>query len=296
MKRKFITSVALLVGVALFGNVQSISAQSGSERPYFNKKKDLLLAQFDSKPDPDDLHAQAALGCMMLHPDLKGVKIYAVSGAIGVQKGLFLDSRELFNTAFGKQWTAANEDWERAVSDILKVVKPIISKGGKVWVQEAGQSNITADWVKELLNTLSAKAIKEQVIVVQHSNWNEKMTAKEDLEYVKKMTTYFSIDDGNALPSEDWGDRGEYTTPAYRAKDAKWIVLAKEARNPKARKMWQLADQIIDSYFPNGFEHKWSYLHFDGVDYSDCCENWWILNIGEKADTHEKFWERYVTR
>ncbi len=290
MKQTILTSVALLLCVTL-GN----SAQA-SERPHFEKKSDLLLAQFDSKPDPDDIHAQAALGSMMLHPDLKGVKIYAVSGAIGVQKGLFIDSKELFNTAFGKRWTAANEDWDRAVSDIVKVVLPVIRKGGKVWVQEAGQSNITADWVKELLKSISAATIKERVIVVQHSNWNENMTAKDDLEYVKRMTTYFSIDDGNMEPTDEKGDRGPYTTPAYRAKDAKWIVLAKEARNAKVSKMWRLADEIVDLNFPDGVHHKWSYLHYDGVDYSDCCENWWILNIGEKADSHEKFWSRYVTR
>ncbi len=233
---------------------------------------------------------------MMLHPDLKGVKVYAVSGAIGEQKGLFLDSRGLFDMIFGKRWSAANEDWDGAVEDIVGVVSPIIKKGGKVWVQEAGQSNITADWVRELLKSVDASKVKSNVIVVQHSNWNEKETASDDLAYVKRMTSYYSIDDGNALPSEDWGDRGVYTTPAYRAKEAKWIALAKESKDKRVAKMWQLADEIIDSYFPDGFGHDWSYIHFDGVDYSDCCENWWILNIGERADSHEKFWSRYVTK
>lgn len=294
MKRVLITAVALLFSVTLFGNPTNSNDANELDRPTFNRKKDLLLAQFDSKPDPDDVHAQAALGCMMLHPDLKGVNIYAVSGAIGEQKGLFLDSRELFNTIFAKRWTAANEDWDRAVADIVKVVTPIIKKGGKVWVQEAGQSNITADWVKVILESIPASTVKNNVIVVQHSNWNEKETNDDDLAYVKRMTTYFSIDDGNALPTEDWGDRGPYSTPAYRAKEANWIVLAKESSNKKAANMWRIADEIIDSYFPDGVEHKWSYLHYDGVDYSDCCENWWILQIGEKADSHEKFWARYV--
>lgn len=292
MKRISLAVVALLFSATLLGATPSTESQ----RPYFDKKKDLLLAQFDSKPDPDDIHAQAALGCMMLHSDLKGVKIYAVSGAIGKQKGLFLDSKELFNLAFGKRWTAANEDWDGAVEDIVNVVLPILKRGGKVWVQEAGQSNITADWVSEILKSLPATTVKSNVIVVQHSNWNEKETTPEDLEYTKRMTNYFSIDDGNALPSEDWGDRGDFTTPAYRAKDAKWIVLAKESKNKKAKALWSAADRIIDSYFPDGFGHKWSYLFYDGVDYSDCCENWWILNIGEVADSHEKFWERYVTK
>ncbi len=294
MKSTTLIMAALLYSSTLFGN--TLNSDNGDSRPYFNTKKDLLLAQFDSKPDPDDIHAQAALGSMMLHPDLKGVKVYAVSGAIGEQKGLFLDSSELFDAIFGKRWTAANEDWDKAVDDIVKVVLPVIKKGGKVWVQEAGQSNITADWIKELLKSVSAETVKDNVIVVQHSNWNENETNDDDLSYVKEVSTYFSIDDGNATPDEDWGDRGVYSTPAYRAKDSKWIVEAKESSNTKAGKLWILADEIIDSYFPNGFEHEWSYIHFDGVDYSDCCENWWILNIGEVADTHEKFWDRYVTK
>ncbi len=292
MKQTTLIITAILCCATLFAKSPNTS---NSNRPYFDTRKDLLLAQFDSKPDPDDVHAQAALGCMMMHPDMKGVKVYAVSGAIGTQKGMFLDSKELFNLIFGKRWTAANENWDQAVKDIVAVVEPVLRKGGKVWIQEAGQSDITADWLKIILKSIPAETVKKNVITVQHSNWNEKMTTKEDLAYVKSVTTYFSIDDGNALPDEKWGDRGDYSTPAYRDKDPKWIVLAKESRNKKAAQMWSLADKVVDKYFPNGVEHKWSYLHYDGVDYSDCCENWWILNIGDVADSHEKFWSRYVT-
>ncbi len=291
MKKRLLIFSALLFGATLFAK-----ASTTPERPYFNNKTDLLLAQFDSKPDPDDIHAQAALGCMMIHPDLKGVNIFAVSGAIGEQKGLFLDSKELFNLVFGKRWTAANENWDKAVADIVNVVLPVLQKGGKVWVQEAGQSDITADWVKAVLKSIPASKVKSDVIVVQHSNWNEKESNDDDLAYVMKMTNYFGLDDGNALPTEAWGDRGPYTTPAYRGKDPKWIKLAKKSPNKRARKMWTLADNIISSYFPDGFKHKWSYLYYGGVDYSDCCENWWIFNIGEVADTHEKVWKRYVTK
>ncbi len=290
INKKNLILASMFCGATLVG----FASTTNVDRPTFDKKKDLLLAQFDSKPDPDDIHAQAALGSMMLNPDLKGVKVYGVSGAIGEQGGEFIDSSELFDAIFSKKWTAANEDWDGAVEDIVNVVLPILKKGGKVWVQEAGQSNITADWVAELLKSVDAAQVKSSVIVVQHSNWNEKETNDDDLAYVKKMTSYFSIDDGNAKPSEEWGDRGNYTTPAYRAKEAKWIAMAKESSNKKARKLWIIADNILDTYFPDGFSHEWSYIHFDGVDYSDCCENWWILEIGERADSHEKFWDRYV--
>jgi hypothetical protein len=79
-----------------------------TERPFFDKKKDILIAQFDSKPDPDDIHAQAALGCLLLHKDLKGVKYYAVAGAVGIQKGKFIPSDKLFKMVFGRKRTNAH--------------------------------------------------------------------------------------------------------------------------------------------------------------------------------------------
>ncbi|WP_158838061.1 hypothetical protein [Polaribacter sp. L3A8] len=267
---------------------------TATERPFFDKKKDLLIAQFDSKPDPDDIHAQAALGSLLAHKDFKGVHYYAVAGAIGSQNGKFIASDRLFKMAFGRKWTNAHTDWDGSVKRITKKVVAVLKKGGKVWVQEAGQSNITADWVAEVLKTVSKDVVKSNVIVVQHSSWNEKKTAALDLQYVKSKTTYFALDDGNHPKDGKKGDRGSYSTPEYRGKDIKWITLAKTATNKKVRKLWIEADAIIAKKFPNKFPHKWSYIHYDGVDYSDSVEIWWIFNIGEAADSNSKFWERYV--
>ncbi len=265
------------------------------ERPIFDKKKDILIAQFDSKPDPDDIHAQAALGCMLLHNDLKGVNYYAVAGAVGIQNGDFIDSGELFNMAFGKKWTDAHADWSGSVQNISDKAISILENGGKVWVQEAGQSNITADWIVEVLKTVPEATVKSNVIVVQHSKWNEDQTDATDLDYVKGKATYFALDDGNAPDGAEWGDRGPYSTPEYRSKDSKWILLAKTSPNKKAKKLWMEADRVITEKFPNKFPHEWSYIHYDGVDYSDCVENWWIFNIGDVADDNAKFWSRYLT-
>ena len=130
---------------------------------------------------------------------------------------------------------------------------------------------------------------------MQHSKWNEDHATASDLDYVKQKTNYFQIDDGNRAYGAKKGHRGPHLTPEYRAKDSKWIALAKASPNKKARKFWTEADNIISKKFPNKFPHEWSYIHYDGVDYSDCVENWWIFNIGTLADTHAKFWDRYVT-
>ncbi|WP_136482405.1 hypothetical protein [Cognatitamlana onchidii] len=285
------TSKVLLLALVLV----SCNFVRSSERPFFNAENDLLIAQFDSKPDPDDIHAQAALGSMLLHKDLRGVNYFVVAGATGIQEGAFIDSSKLLKLAFGNKWTNAHKDWNGAVARITKKVVYTLKKGGKVWVQEAGQSNITADWIAEVLKVIPEVLVKSNVIVVQHSKWNEDHTTASDLDYVKQKTNYFSIDDGNKAYGVEKGSRGPHQTPEYRAKDSKWIALAKTSPNKKARKLWTEADNVIARKFPNKFPHEWSYIRYDGVDYSDCVENWWIFNIGEVADNHAEFWNRYVT-
>lgn len=270
-------------------------------RTSFDKEKDLLLAQFDSKPDADDIHAQAALGSMLAHPDLAGVNCFAVAGAIGIQDGAYIDSTSLFNLAFGKKnqdWTDASggdAHWKASVKRIRDRVRSTLKGGGTVWVQEAGQSDITRDWVAALIASgVSEELIQEKVIVVQHSPWNEKKTTTADLNYVRNKTDYHAIDDGNA----DLGDyskrphRGE-KTPGYVSKAKKWLQLAQAADNPnpKARALWTEAVRIIDA---TGFKANYSEIPDGGVDFSDCVENWYIFEIGDSADTVGKFWKRYV--
>ncbi len=289
MKSKLMNKKLLICILFCFG--LTVYAQ----RPAFNKSKDLLLAQFDSKPDPDDIHAQAALGSMLLHNDFKGVNYFAVAGAIGRQNGRFIDSDELFDLAFGKSnWTDADENWNKAVNDITSKVIPILRNGGKVWVQEAGQSDITADWVAEAIKAVGGATVKNNVIVVQHSKWNQDQTTPSDLNYVRSKTNYFYIDDGNADFTEQWGDHGPYNTPRYRSRESKWLAQAKSSPNKRARDLWIEADRVVRRRYPEGVPYDWSWMRNNGLDYSDCVENWWILNIGSKADNVSKFWDRYV--
>ena len=196
--------------------------------------------------------------------------------------------------AFGDQWTDADEDWDGSVAIIVELVTQILKGGGKVWVQEAGQSNITADWIAEILKVFPAATVKGNVIVVQHSQWNEDKTAADDLTYVKEKATYFALDDGNSAEGADWGDRGPYSTPEYRSKDKKYMAQAKASPNKKVRMLWAEAERIISAEYPDGYPHTWSYIHFGGVDYSDCVENWWILNDEVPGSNIDGFWEKYV--
>ncbi|MEM6884553.1 MAG: hypothetical protein AAF571_05925, partial [Verrucomicrobiota bacterium] len=251
----------------------------------FDSKQDLLLAQFDTNRDPDDIHAIAALGCLLAHDDYADVKYLAVHGAYGIQKDEnFIPSPQLFEMVFGKEdetWVNASPqdpEWNGAVAKIAAKVKPVLNAGGKVWVAEAGQSDITADWVKALLaDGVSAELIKANVIVVQHSDWNENHTAPDHLSYVKKMCTYQVINDGNGNATKR--DPAAPATPSYRSVNKDFQQEALNSPNQKTKSFWIEAKRVIDEegYFP-----KHSSISTGGVDFSDVVESHWIL--GSSSD------------
>ena len=280
------------------GNSTGNENNDANTNTRFNRAKDILIAQFDNKEDADDLHSQAALGCILTHPDGAGIKFYAVMGAYGIQNGTFVDSTSLFNLAFGaknSKWTDAHNDRAGSINRIRNRVKAVLDAGGKAWVQEAGQSDLTADWIRALKSVgVSNTVIKNNVIVVQHSEWNERHTTPADLTYVKNNATYRAIDDGN-YNSGTKVNRGP-DTPNYKSSKTatQFLINAKNANNPNtyARNVWREADKIVKDI---NFNPKWSPISSGGVDFSDCVENWWIFGLGNKADTINKFFERYVT-
>jgi Malectin domain/Secretion system C-terminal sorting domain/Divergent InlB B-repeat domain len=265
---------------------------------FFDRTKDILIAQFDNKPDADDIHSQAAFASIMAHPDSAGINYFAVAGAYGIQSGKYINSNSLFTLAFGAQninWTDAKNDRANSITRIVAKVKPVLLAGGLVWVQEAGQSDITADWIKQLLlENVPAQTIKNNVIVVQHSEWNENNTTATKLNYVKTNANYVPIDDGNV-------DFGDYTkrkqrgaqTPKYVSSDLSFMVNAMSTTNPNAiaRAFWVEADKIIKA---SGFSASYSEIPKGGVDFSDCVENWFILNLGTTGNSVANFWSKYV--
>ncbi|MFY0624895.1 MAG: Ig-like domain-containing protein [Reichenbachiella sp.] len=290
MKLKILSLFTLIILLSM--------TKSLAQRPHFDKSKDILIAAYDIKPDPDDIHAAAALGSMLAHPDLDGVNYFAVAGAYGGQGGSYLESNSLFNMAFGNNWADAHNNRSAAITAITNKVVPILQNGGKVWVQEGGQSDVTADWLMPMINAsngINSALTKTNVVVVQHDDgFNEGQANQTKLNNVKANTYYFLLDDGNAGWNDAWGDHGPWSTPMYRDRSNTFVDNAKTSPNTVAKNLWTEADRIFNAYFPNGFPHDWSFFYTDGVDYSDCVENWWIFEIGTNADTHAKFWNRYV--
>ncbi|MDC0497380.1 hypothetical protein OAN72_00235 [bacterium] len=307
----------------------------------FNKEKDLFIAQFDSLPDSDDIHAQAAVGSLLAHPHFEGVNYLAVAGAYGVQvknsRFKYIDSRRLFNLAFGPEATPDDTAEERSkarwvnahariiygankdghvlrsperieqmnfASEVIKDrAKPILEAGGRVFAMDAGQSDLTADWVAKLIAD-GVTNTATNVILVQHSIWNERHTAghqkltfadgKNDWEYINDASkmTYVQIDDGNnpygAKPS-----RGP-KTPNYKNADTHYLPEAISPNNPNthAREMWSLAKEIVDK------SPYWGkVLNNGGVDFSDTVEAMWIFDLAHESTgltTVRGFWDAYV--
>jgi alpha-L-fucosidase len=308
MKKKMMALGALLMSLA---TLMEASPNRG-EFPPFNRNNDLLLCQFDNRADADDLHSQAAVGSMMRHTDFEDVQIYAVLGSTGMQATDIIDSTSLMTLVFGSEgagtWTDArsgderidqpNSRWTASVERVKNIAKPILQKGGSIWVMEAGQSHLTADWIQALQDDgVSPGVCQAQIYIVQHSEWNHKQNRKEDLAFVNANAQYIRIDDGN----HDTNDRKQARndTADYETDDAELDAQkglradAKTTANPDAavRSFWKEADRIIEDI---GFSERYSIIDEGGLDFSDTVEAWWIMELGDSVDTVPEFWERYV--
>ncbi|MDZ8117706.1 PKD domain-containing protein [Pontiella agarivorans] len=265
---------------------------------FFNAATDILIPQYDSNHDPDDIHSIAALGCMLAHEDYSNVNYFAVHGAYGIQNdNNFIDSPQFFKLVFGledQKWVNASPqdpDWNGAVAKIAAKVKPVLEAGGKAWVAEAGQSDITADWVAALIaDGIPEATIKSNVIVVQHSDWNEEQTTPADLAYVKSKCDYKTINDGNGTSTAR--DPSAPATPSYRSTNTSFQQDAMTSQNKKAKAYWLEADWVIadENYYPSH-----SSISTGGVDFSDAVEVHWIFGSPTDCDTIAEFWAKFVT-
>lgn len=246
----------------------------------FNPDRDLFLPQFDSKTDVDDLHSVAGVATILRDPRFSDVKYHAVAGAYGIQDGLYVPSPELFKLAFGNRWSDAHNNREQALAEVSKRAAETLSKGGRVWVAEAGQSDFTADWLKIVRERLPSMDSQKQVHVVQHSDWNESVTSPESLVYVKQHANYVKIPDGNET------DNG---TPGLRIESgAYWQIALGSAQSGET---WNLARKLAMKY--NGREGRYNNTAVEtgGMDFSDVSETLWIFGFAGLRDVEAFFAE-----
>ncbi|MCA6074720.1 hypothetical protein [Fulvivirga sedimenti] len=247
----------------------------------FDRKRDLLLVQFDCKTDVDDLQSAAALVTLLNHPDYSDIQYHAVAGTYGIQDGLYVPPNSLFQLAFGDNWTDAHENVNAAVDEVMSVVIKTLDEKGDIWIADAGQSDFTAMLVRRLHSDLPGINTRKRIHVVQHSDWNEEVTSPEKLKFVKENADYHKIPDGNAVGNG---------TPGFRSPD--YNKLMDILSDPGLRGIWQLAIDLSNQY--NGKEGRYNNeaIAAGGLDFSDLSEVCWILGLQDIRDT-EAFFEMF---
>ncbi len=244
----------------------------------FNIEKDLLLAQFDCKTDVDDLHSIAAFATLVSNAPFSKINYHAVAGTYGIQEGLYVPANALFQEAFGDNWTDAHNDFTAAVNKVSDIAIKTLVAGGNIWIAEAGQSDFSAALIKAIKTKIPSFASSDKIHIVQHSNWNEKVTSAESLAFVKKNISYHKIADGNA---EGNG------TPGFRSPDfTNWKMHLKSSH---LIAVWQLAITLGNQYNGKNERYNNEAIAAGGLDFSDLSETCWILGLENIQDTAEFF-------
>lgn len=244
----------------------------------FDIDKDLLLANFDCKTDVDDLQTAAALVTLLADNKFSKINYHAVAGTYGIQEGLYVPPNDLFQLAFGDNWTDAHENMKNAVERVKVVAKTTLENQGDIWIAEAGQSDFSAELIKAIQTDLPDLNISQRIHIVQHSDWNEEVTSPASLDFVKKNIDYHKIPDGNAVGNG---------TPGFRTPE--YDLWENKVMNPKLTEIWQLAIEISNRY--NGKEGRYNNeaIAAGGLDFSDLSEVCWILGLQNIKDTEQFF-------
>ena len=275
---KFKTLLFIVIATILMALKGNATPLHLSKTANFNIEKDLLLVNYDCKTDVDDLHSVAAFITLMSNPAFKKVNYHAVAGTYGIQEGLYVPPNDLFRLAFGDNWTDANANLKDAVEQVKVLAETTLANQGDIWIADAGQSDFSAELVKALQADLPKIDISQRIHVVQHSDWNEEVTAPDKLDFVKKNTDYHKIADGNVVGNG---------TPGFRSPD--YTSWNDKIKDPKLVAIWQLAIDLGNKY--NGKEGRYNNeaIAAGGLDFSDLSEVCWILELSDIKDTADFF-------
>lgn len=276
MNLKTIVFIAL---VTTFLSSKGTILDTGSPKAGdFNIEKDLLLVQFDCKTDVDDLHTVAAFATLVSNPRYSKINYHAVAGTYGTQEGLYVPPNDLFQLAFGENWTDAHNNVKSAVSKVKSRVIETLVQGGDVWIADAGQSDFSAELVQAVQKDLPGIETSKRIHVVQHAEWNEEVTTPEKLDFVKRNADYIKIPDGNGVGNG---------TPGFRSPE--FTNWEDKITDPKLTEIWQFAVDLGNKY--NGKEGRYNNeaIMAGGLDFSDLAEVCWMLGLQDIKDVEHFF-------
>jgi len=276
MKPKIILFILLVItSIAAKANIlDNDSTKAGN----FNIEKDLLLVQFDCKTDVDDLHTVAAFATLVSNQRYLKVNYHSVAGTYGTQGGLYVPPNDLFQLAFGDNWTDAHNNTKAAVEKVKSLVIKTLVQGGDLWIADAGQSDFSAELVNAIKKDLPKIETTKRIHIVQHAEWNEEVTTPEKLDFVKRNTDYIKIPDGNGIGNGTPGFR----TPEFTNWDDK-------INNPELTEIWQLAVDLANKYNGKDGRYNNEAILAGGLDFSDLSEVCWILGLQDIKDVEHFF-------
>lgn len=274
----------LFIAALLFPASAAVALEPSGERKLcaeiakgrFNVARDLLVVNYDIKPDVDDIHSAAAFATFATRFQTC-FNFVVVVGTHGTQGGEFVAASGLFDQAFGRRWLNAHNRRTESVYALAKRMQATLRAGGHVWVAEGGQSDFTADVVAQLAETKGLKQrLRNQVHVVQHSDWNEQTTTPAKLAFVKNETDYRRIADGN-VPNNG--------TPDFAVEDPSWWPQL--LRDTKVGGIWTEAKSVADRANPTAVYVNPTVAK-GGLDFSDTVEVAYIFGFEGMAD-HEAY-------
>ena len=224
----------------------------------FNPETDLISLHYDHAPDKDDGQSAAADRTIletMFGVDWIKKHAVAVSGAYGKNADDFNpNSDAVMDTAWNNcgGWLAAHTERENVTIELTQRWVAVIRDGGDIWVKEGGQSDLSADVIKQIRDKYPDLDTNQHIHIVQHSDWNEDQTTDSALSYVKRYSDYIRIRDANAYLNIKGGD-----DPFIKA----------AVFHPVFGPVWKTA---FDYYDPK-----------ERLDFSDSGELMYILGLGE---------------
>ncbi|MDA9015560.1 hypothetical protein N9H69_02630 [Flavobacteriaceae bacterium] len=274
MNSKRLVSTSVLC-ILLFSLMGGLRAQK------FNLNQDFLLVHFDCKTDVDDVQTMAALATLLKNKIYQNVKYHTITGTYGVQEGLYVPPNKLMRLAFKENWSDAHNNQDQALSETLKKIKATLTQNGDLWIADAGQSDFSARLVAAIQYNYPSLNTKKRIHIVQHSDWNESVTAKQALNYAKNNTDYIKIPDGNATNNG---------TPGFR--DPNYTIWNTTITDPELFKIWKLAISISNQY--NGKDGRYlnEAIASGGLDFSDLSEVCWILDI-QDVENVDAFFKKF---
>ena len=218
----------------------------------FSIDSDLISLHYDHAPDRDDAHA--AVAGLMVASSI-GFRPHVVSGAYGdANKSRYNPrSENVMDAVWPSYWLNAHSHYADTLQLTVSAWIATLRNGGSIFVAEGGQSDFTADVVRQI-QAFEAIETRTRITVVQHSQWNEDHTSETDLRYVKENTNYIRLDNGN------------HTNNSANL-NQKSSSFVKKARDGNFANQWAIAFDYLD---PN-----------EKLDFSDTVELLYILGIGK---------------